>query len=51
MFYFVLRDTCLTLCCGLRVSLCVEGYVFHFMLKVIRVLHNFVLRATCFTLC
>ena len=31
MFYFVLR---------VRVLLCVEGYVFHFVLRV-----------TCFTLC
>ena len=39
MFYFVLRVTCFTLCLlkVTRVSLCVEGYVFHFVLMVIRV--------------
>ena len=41
MFQFVLKVT--------RVSLCVDGYVFHFVLKVIRV--YFVLRVTSFTLC
>ena len=49
MFNFVLRVTCFTL---------VEGYVFHFVLKVIRVslcvegyVFHFVLKVTCFTLC
>ena len=44
MFYFVLRVAC---------SLCVEGYVFHFVLRVIRVslcvegyVFHFVLRVT-----
>ena len=57
MFHFVLRVTCFTLCGWLRVSLCVEGYVFHFVLMVIRVslcvegyVFHFVLRVTCFTL-
>ena len=44
MFHFVLKV--------IRVSLCVEGYVFHFVLKV-RVSHvfHFVLKVMCFTLC
>ena len=41
MFHFVLRV--------IRVSLCVEGYVFHFVLKV--TFFHFVLRVTCFILC
>ena len=44
---------------GLRFSLCVEGYVFHFVLRVIRVslcvkgeyVFHFVLKVTFFTLC
>ena len=41
MFHFVLRV--------IRVSLCVEGYVFHFVLRLY--VFHFVLRVTCFTLC
>ena len=40
MFHFVLKVIRVSLCVEGYVLLCVEGYVFHFVLKV-----------TCFTLC